>query len=103
MELIPSKVRTRGTGRRKHEPGRHSKAELWRRGSCTKNDDVLVSYNNTGELGVASELQELTLDTDDPVVRSETAQAELAACVRTVRRCTAVVMLCQGWLGGGSD
>ena len=62
-----------------------------------------MSYNNAEEIGVASELKELTTDTDDTMVRPEAAHAELAACVRTVRRCTTVARLRHEWLGGGSD
>ena len=62
-----------------------------------------MSYNNVEEIGVASELKELTTDTDDTVVRPEAAQAELAACGRAVRWCTMMARLSQGWLGGGSD
>ena len=57
------------------------------------NGDVLVSYNNAGELGVASELKELTTDTDDAVVRLEAARTELATCARTVRWRTVVARL----------
>jgi len=73
------------------------------RSSCNDNGDVPVSYNNAGEVGVASELKELTMDTDKVVVRPEVARAELAACAWTVRWHTAMSRLHQGWLGGGSD
>ena len=52
-----------------------------------------MSYDNTGELGVASELKELTTDTDDAVVRLEAARTELATCARTVRWRTVVARL----------
>ena len=54
-----------------------------------------MSYNNAGELGVASELKELTMDIDDVVVRLETARYELVACVWMMRWCTVVARLCQ--------
>ena len=62
-----------------------------------------MSYNNAGEIEVASELMKLTMDIDDAVVRPKAAQAELVVCVRMVRWCTTVARLRQGWLGGGSD
>ena len=52
-----------------------------------------MSYNNAREVGVASELKELTTDTDEVVVRPEAPQAKLAACARMVRWCTAVARL----------
>ena len=61
-----------------------------------------MSYNNVGELGVASELKGLTTDTDDTVVRPEVTRDKLAACARMVRWRTAVARLRQGRLGGGS-
>ena len=61
-----------------------------------------MSYNNVGEVGVASELKELTTDTDEVVVWPEAARAELAACVRTVRRCPMVARLRQVRVEGGS-
>ena len=52
----------------KCELGHRSKAgPLWL-SSCTENSDVPVSHNNVGEIGVASEPQELTTDTDKVVV-----------------------------------
>ena len=62
-----------------------------------------MSYNNAKELGVASELKELTMDTDDAVVRPEAARAELAMCAWMVRWCATVARPRQRWLGGGSD
>ena len=62
-----------------------------------------MSYNNVGEVGVASELKELTTDTDKVVVRPKVAEAELATCARMVRWHTAVARLRQGRLGDGSD
>ena len=62
-----------------------------------------MSYNNAGEIGVASELKELTTDTDKVVVRPKVAEAELATCARTVRWRTTVAKLHQGRLGSGSD
>ena len=52
-----------------------------------------MSYNNAKELGVASELKELTTDIEEVAVRLEVAQAELAVCARTVLWRTAVAWL----------
>ena len=41
---------------------------------------VPVSYNNVGTVGVAHELKVLTTGSDEVVVRSEAAQANLATC-----------------------
>ena len=62
-----------------------------------------MSYNNARKVGVASELKELTMDTDKVVVRLEAAQAELAVCAWMVRWCATVARPRQRWLGGGSD
>ena len=62
-----------------------------------------MSYNNVGEVGVASELKELTMDTDKVVVQAEAAQPELAAYAWTVRWCPTVARPRQRWLGGGRN
>ena len=64
---------------------------------------IPVSYNNVGVKRVASELQSLTTDPEEVVVRPEAARAKLAACARMVQWCTAVARLRQGWLGGESN
>ena len=65
--------------------GRRSKVDPWGRSSCNHGGGVSVSYNNAREIGVASELKELTTEPIEVVARPETAQAELATCARTVR------------------
>ena len=62
-----------------------------------------MSYSNIEEVGVASELEGLTTDTDKVAVRPKTARAELATCARMVRWCAAVAKLRQVRLEGGSD
>ena len=67
-------------------------AELLQQGS-----GISVSYNNIGIVGVAHELKVPTTGSDEVVVRSEVDQAKQATCARTVRWCTAVARLRQGW------
>ena len=43
------------------------------------------------------------MDPDEVVVRPKAARAKLAVCAQTVRWCTVVARLRQGWLEGGSD
>ena len=62
-----------------------------------------MSYNNTKVNKTASELQALTTDPDEVVVRPEVARAKLVVCARTAWWCTVVARLRQGWLGGGSN
>ena len=62
-----------------------------------------MSYNNAGEVGVASELEGLTTDTDKVTIQPEMAQAELATCPRMGRWCTVVAKLHQVRLEGGGD
>ena len=52
-----------------------------------------MSYNNAEEIGVASELKELTTDTGKVMVRQEAARAELATYAWMVRQCTTVARL----------
>ena len=62
-----------------------------------------MSYNNAKAIRTASELQALTTDPEEVVVRPEVARAKLVACARMVRWRTTVARLRQGWLGGGSE
>ena len=68
-----------------------------------QSDDVLVSSNDAGVVGVARELKELTIDLAKVVVQPEPTRAKLATCARTVQWCAAVARLRQGRLEGGSD
>ena len=49
-------------------------------GLLRQSDDVLVSPNDVGAVGVARELKELTTDPAEVVVRPEAARANLATC-----------------------
>ena len=60
-----------------------------------------MSDSENGANKLASELKGLPTEIVEASVRSETARAELAACARAVRRCTAMAWPCQGMLGGG--
>ena len=62
-----------------------------------------MSYNSVGVNRVASELQTLTTEPIEVVVRPEAARAKLAVCARTVQWCTVVARLHQVWLEGGSN
>ena len=68
-----------------------------------QNSGVLVSDNNARVNRVESELQALTTNLDEVVVRPKAARAKLAACAWTVWWCITVARLHQVWLEGGSD
>ena len=63
----------------------------WR--SCNHGSGVPVSHNTVGEIGLANELKELTMEPIEAMVQPKTARAELAVCARTVLWRTAVAWL----------